>query len=136
MIAQVLYGLYCEGSISKWIHCGGKEEEVASFLRELPAEFLDIVEFRGPFVPNVIFRNELEALNGCVFINLSSTEVMPVSIMEAMASGLPVVSTAVGAVDSMVTHETGLLLDPSLDSSSTTSKFFDWLKSGNVPLTG
>lgn len=47
-----------------------------------------------------------------VFINLSTNEGIPVSIMEAISFNVPVVATNVGANSEIVTEETGLLLSP------------------------
>ncbi|MBI5050449.1 MAG: glycosyltransferase family 4 protein [Nitrospirae bacterium] len=48
-----------------------------------------------------------------IFALSSLSEGMPVSIMEAMASGLPVVSTDVGGVSELVMDgETGFLVPP------------------------
>ena len=48
-----------------------------------------------------------------IFINASSLDNMPVSVIEAFASGTPVVSTAPGGVRYLVEHErTGLLSEP------------------------
>jgi len=44
------------------------------------------------------------------FISLSTNEGLPVSMMEAMAFGIPVVSTDVGGCAEIVTPETGVLL--------------------------
>lgn len=45
----------------------------------------------------------------CLF---SSGEALPISILEAMASGVPVVSTSVGAVPSVVTPDIGVIVAP------------------------
>jgi glycosyltransferase involved in cell wall biosynthesis len=45
----------------------------------------------------------------CLF---SSAEAMPISILEAMAAGVPVVATAVGAVAGVVTPDTGVIVAP------------------------
>ena len=45
------------------------------------------------------------------FINLSDTEGIPVSIMEAMSFGVPVIARNVGGVGEIVTSENGLLLN-------------------------
>lgn len=48
-----------------------------------------------------------------VFVNPSDVEGLPVTVLEAMALGTPVVATAVGGVRSIVAHRsTGLLVDP------------------------
>lgn len=60
-------------------------------------------------------QDELPALyrSADVFCLASFTEALPVVLMEAMASGLPVVATAVGAVSELVKHgESGLIVRP------------------------
>ncbi len=46
-----------------------------------------------------------------VFVNTSISEGIPVSIMEAISFGIPVIATDVGGVSEIVNPETGLLLD-------------------------
>jgi glycosyltransferase involved in cell wall biosynthesis len=45
-----------------------------------------------------------------VFVNVSESEGVPVSIMEAQSFGIPVVATAVGGTPEIVTQENGVLL--------------------------
>ena len=59
-----------------------------------------------PAVPSLYDRAD-------VFVNSSVIDNQPVSILEAFASGLPVVSTGTGDIAAMVRHgETGLLVPP------------------------
>lgn len=53
-----------------------------------------------------------------VLVNVSSSEGLPVSMMEALAAGLPVVGPAVGGVAEIVTAGTGILLPPTCDSEA------------------
>ncbi len=52
-----------------------------------------------------------------LFINLSSSEGIPVTIMEAISYNIPVVATNVGGVSEIVNHETGILVsaNPSIE---------------------
>ena len=51
--------------------------------------------------------------SGDIFLNASVVDNQPVSILEAFASGLPVVSTPTGDIASLVRHkETGLIVPP------------------------
>jgi glycosyltransferase involved in cell wall biosynthesis len=57
-------------------------------------------------VPDILFASDVFAL-------ASDYEGLPVSVIEAMEAGLPVVATAVGGVPELVEHErTGLLVPP------------------------
>lgn len=47
-----------------------------------------------------------------VFVNLSSVEGIPVSIMEAISFDIPVVATDVGGTSEIVNDETGILVSP------------------------
>ena len=48
-----------------------------------------------------------------VFASSSTTEGLPITVLEAMAARLPVVATRVGAVSTVVDHEkTGYLVPP------------------------
>jgi glycosyltransferase involved in cell wall biosynthesis len=47
------------------------------------------------------------------FLNTSESEGLPVSVMEAMAHGIPVIAPAVGGLSELVSEATGTLLPPS-----------------------
>jgi glycosyltransferase involved in cell wall biosynthesis len=68
------------------------------------------VEFTGP-IPKSNVSNYLDHAD--VFLNTSRIDNTPVSVMEAMASGLPIVSSNAGGVPDLLTHERdSLLFDP------------------------
>lgn len=104
----------------KWVHFGGGPE--LESLQKLAKQQLDtrdniLYEFRGAAPHSAICEyyrnNEIDT-----FILTSSTEGLPVSIMEAFSFGVPVISTNVGGISEMLADgENGFLLPetPSLE---------------------
>jgi glycosyltransferase involved in cell wall biosynthesis len=63
-----------------------------------------------------------------VFINVSSSEGIPVSIMEAQSFGIPVIATDVGGVSEIVSNSVGVLLSSNpapTDIAQSICKFLD-----------
>ena len=86
---------------------GPCETQIRDLVRELK---LDGVTFTG-----VASRKQIGQFydQADIFINASRLDNMPVSVLEAFASGMPVVSTAPEGMDFLVEHErTGLLSKP------------------------
>ena len=54
--------------------------------------------------------------NADIFVNTTNIDNTPVSVLEAMATGLPVVSTNVGRIPYLLSHETDALLVPPDDA--------------------
>jgi glycosyltransferase involved in cell wall biosynthesis len=65
-----------------------------------------------------------------LFINLSETEGIPVSIMEAQSAGIPVLATAVGGIPEIVNNENGILVDKDEKDEMITQKIIDYF---NLP---
>lgn len=91
-----------------WTHLGdGEDFEALKTHVGRPAALK--IQLPGRFSKEGIqsfYRDE----NITCFISLSTNEGLPVSMMEAMAFGIPVVSTDVGGCAEIVTPETGVLL--------------------------
>jgi L-malate glycosyltransferase len=86
---------------------GPSEREIRELVRSLR---LSGVEFTGS-----ISHQEIASYydRADVFVNASRLDNMPVSILEAFASGNPVVTTAAGGIRYVVEHErTGLMCEP------------------------
>lgn len=95
----------------KWTHIGGGPDYKK--MKRLAMEKLD----KNSFFFTGHLRND-EVLNWyqnnptTVFVNTSTSEGVPVSIMEAMSMSIPVIATNVGGTKEIVKHEvTGYLLD-------------------------
>ena len=96
----------------EWLHFG--DGALRSELEDLAANRLqhpDKISYRfmGHF-PNDELLKFYSSSKVALFINTSSTEGVPVSIMEAQCFGIPVIATDTGGVREIVTSETGSLM--------------------------
>lgn len=86
---------------------GAQEEEIRNLARQLD---ISGISFTGVIPHDKIAKN-YDAAD--IFINASEVDNMPVSVLEAFASGTPVISTAPDGIRYIVEHErTGLLSEP------------------------
>lgn len=96
-----------------WVHFGDGEqlEELRACGRGAEARRGNLrVEWRGG-MDNAAVLREYESLGGAIFLNTSSSEGLPVSIMEALSAGFPVVATNVGGTAEALEGGSGELLD-------------------------
>jgi colanic acid/amylovoran biosynthesis glycosyltransferase len=102
----------------KWTHVGGgdlqKQLEQLAFrcfqnLRNIE------VDFKGDLTTAEV-RKWYSSTKIDLFINTSEYEGMPVSIMEAMSYGIPVIAPDVGGISDIVNSENGYLLPGNLSS--------------------
>ncbi|NJK95527.1 MAG: glycosyltransferase [Bacteroidales bacterium] len=49
-----------------------------------------------------------------MFLNTSLSEGVPVSVMEALSFGLPVIATDVGGTGELINDEVGMLINPEI----------------------
>ncbi|MFN1835365.1 glycosyltransferase [Balneola sp. MJW-20] len=110
----------------EWIHIGSGpcRPEVESIAKD----FSENVKFKiTGWLPSSEVRQFYQENEVDLFINVSESEGVPVSIMEAMSSGVPVLATDVGGVSEIVNNNNGKLLDPSIqpeDLAKEITKFF------------
>lgn len=112
VLVQALAGW--DGCPVHWQHIG--DGEGLEQLRMLAEEMLDpkenvIVEWLGGMAADQVLR-VYEQQPFDVFINTSRKEGVPVSIMEAMRCGLPVIAPRVGGIPELVSDEVGWLYKP------------------------
>jgi glycosyltransferase involved in cell wall biosynthesis len=110
----------------KWVHIGAGEE--FDKIKQLCEDKLNINpnvswELLGR-IPNEEIIPTYLKIKPKLFINVSSTEGVPVSIMEAICCGLPVIATRVGGNPEIVNDSNGLVIDP----NPTTDKLFDAIR--------
>ena len=96
----------------RWTHFGTGDMEKDL---KMKASSIDIPNMRTTFmgyVPNVEIMQFMEESKVDVFINLSTSEGVPVSIMEAQSYGIPVIATNVGGTGEIIDKDNGILLSP------------------------
>lgn len=94
----------------EWIHVGEGEErdKVEEAIKQRKPENLTprlLGTLQNEDVQQLYLEESIDW-----FINLSSSEGLPVSMCEAMSYGVPVIGTNVGGVSEIVTQDTGILL--------------------------
>lgn len=99
-----------------WVHFGdGIEREN---IEKIAARFHSTgnAVFYGR-VPNTAVLRYYQENPVDIFINVSESEGVPVSIMEALSAGIPCVATDVGGVPEILDDSCGVLLNPEIDSA-------------------
>jgi glycosyltransferase involved in cell wall biosynthesis len=93
-----------------WTHIGGGEQkdEMEAYSNNNAPENLN-VHFAG-YIPSVYDYYRTHAVD--FLISTSSSEGLPVTIMEAQSCGIPVIATSVGGVPEIVSDICGILLPP------------------------
>jgi glycosyltransferase involved in cell wall biosynthesis len=96
-------------SVIKWIHFGDGPErmQIEAIISNLPSNIQ--VELMGRRDNKEIYTYYNE-IRPDLFTNVSSSEGVPVSIMEAMSYGIPVIATDVGGTSEIVNSANGYLL--------------------------
>jgi glycosyltransferase involved in cell wall biosynthesis len=114
-----------------WIHLGNGDDEVMVQLlaeEKLSKKSNVNYNFKG-FVMNEKIHEYYREHQTDLFINVSTTEGIPVSIMEAMSYGIPVIATTVGGTPEIVDNKhNGFLLSPTptaQEVADTISKFYN-----------
>jgi glycosyltransferase involved in cell wall biosynthesis len=96
-----------------WLHIGDgpARPEIEALIKNLPANAR--VTLAGKVDPDQLLQY-YAGKPVDIFVNVSETEGVPVSIMEAFSAGIPVLATNVGGTSEIVTDEVGKLLPADL----------------------
>lgn len=110
----------------KWVHIGDDnlrekmESYAAEKLKKSQYEFLGMIS-------NQSILDYYSTHYVDLFINLSTSEGIPVSIMEAMSSGIPALATNVGGTAEIVNSYNGILVDADFDVADVATIVDDYL---------
>ena len=115
----------------RWIHFG--DGPLRAELETMAKKLLPNVkyEFRG-IVPNNEILDFYASQYVDLFINLSSSEGIPVSIMEALSAGIPVVATKVGGTAEAVNSTNGFLVSAEFNTDEVVQIIINYLNSDSV----
>ncbi len=111
-----------------WVHFGWGYPEYEKMVND------EAINANFQYIPMGVTDNQkiLDFYNGNyvdIFINTSSHEGIPVSIMEAFSAGIPVMATNVGAVSEIVNENCGFLIDVEVDVQKSAKKIYNYLSS-------
>jgi colanic acid/amylovoran biosynthesis glycosyltransferase len=94
----------------EWIHFGSGP--LKSMIEKISAKLPENIKWRlAGAIDHEELMNHYRTSTIDLFINVSSSEGVPVSVMEAMSFGIPVIATNVGGTSEIVSEKTGLLID-------------------------
>jgi colanic acid/amylovoran biosynthesis glycosyltransferase len=115
-----------------WTHIGGGEglEELKGYAsRKLTRDNISF-DFLGNISPSEV-RNYFKENSVDALINTSSYEGLPVSMMEALSAGIPLIGTNVGGVSEIIDKNVGVLLSKN-PSEFEISEVIDYMASMSV----
>lgn len=117
----------------EWTHIGGGEgkADLELLIKEKKSNNL-IVNLMGKQDHSKVI-DYYQNNNIDLFLNLSTTEGVPVSIMEAISCDIPVVATDVGGVSEIVNKETGVLVSANPTIEEVVSAMGKALAADNKP---
>lgn len=112
----------------KWIHIGDGSERLGIY--DLAKNKLDKQNIEYQFIGSITNTEILDFYSKNyidLFINVSASEGIPVSIMEAMSFSIPVIATNVGGVAELVNNENGILLDKGFSPKTLSEKIIEMI---------
>lgn len=115
----------------EWIHFGEGylRQELEEYAKsKIPSNIK--YAFRG-IVPNNEILDFYNTNSVDLFLNLSKSEGIPVSIMEALSAGIPVLATDVGGTKEAVNNNHGFIIDKDFNIDETAEKIKTYLNSSD-----
>jgi glycosyltransferase involved in cell wall biosynthesis len=112
----------------KWVHFGGGEllKKIDGVATHILPENIEW-ELKGQ-VDNINIYNFYKTSTVDLFINLSLTEGLPVTIMEAISFGIPILATDVGGTKEIVNKTTGMIISSEIGPNAIADNIKDVIK--------
>ncbi|WP_338221463.1 glycosyltransferase [Algoriphagus sp. oki45] len=127
LIAQVLFNSVLP---IRWTHFGGGNKEFDRIIGKLGERPQNLeISFKGK-VSNEALMHFYSTQFVDSLVNLSESEGIPVSMMEAISFGIPVFANRVGGIGELVVDSTGCLVEEGQNVDDLVRQFEDWIKSG------
>ena len=116
----------------RWIHFGGEKEAFDRILRIIGdgRPGLEVI-WKGKVTNNVLMDFYSSHFVDTL-INLSISEGLPVSMMEAISFGIPIFANRVGGIGEIVVESTGYLVEEGQNLTDLAQHFDGWIKSGRT----
>ena len=114
----------------KWIHHGNKGDNEKVFyekLKQLSSNVEFILHERKENYGDVLQFFKQNHFN--LFVLLSSIEGLPVSLIEAMSFGIPLLATDVGGVSEVINENNGILIECDFKPNQVAEKITQFLQS-------
>lgn len=127
LIIEMIACLQQAGFPVKWHHLGDGHLREIMETRAKEKLKKNSYEFLG-WVDNAVIPEQYQKLDADYFINMSDSEGVPVSIMEALAFGLPVIARDVGGMREIVDETCGCLLPEEYDAEMYGKQICDFVK--------
>ncbi len=110
-----------------WVHIGNGPllDEIKRECNGLPSYIK--TEFKGAMPHNEVLEYYSKA-SANLFVNVSRSEGVPVSIMEALSFGMPVAATDVGGVKEIINESAGTLLPANVTASELKKVFVHYMQ--------
>lgn len=106
-----------------WTHIGDGplKEELTDKAKLLESKFQSIKSrFLGHLSNDLVHKHLEENYYDC-FLNVSKTEGMPVSIMEAMSYGIPAIAPDIGGISNLIKKDNGILIPKKFTDQDTSN---------------
>lgn len=135
LLFESIYNFACKFPEIKieWQHIG--DGELFNKLNDLISSKNKLSNFNSCLYGNLsneqILKIYREEIFNC-FILISTTEGIPVSIMEAIASKIPIIATNVGGVSEIVNSETGILLNKDFTQEEFNNSLLEIIQNYNI----